>query len=82
MGWCSSVDCVSFGDETYGDVKTSRENVRGLIVRGRNVGTYLPCTQIHYISFVCGAHVEALTLWSSLIGPSQNPEIPIGRRSC
>jgi hypothetical protein len=27
----------SFRDEMYGDVKTSRYNVRGCIVRGRNV---------------------------------------------
>jgi hypothetical protein len=29
--------CDSFRDETYGDVKTSGNNVRGRIIRGQNV---------------------------------------------
>ncbi len=36
MGWWRSVGCDSFGDETYGDVKTSGDNVRGCILWGRN----------------------------------------------
>ncbi len=35
MGLWSSVG--SFGDETYGDVKTSGDNARGRIVQGRNL---------------------------------------------
>jgi hypothetical protein len=34
MGWWSSVGYFSFGEEAYGDVKTSGSNVRGRIVRG------------------------------------------------
>ncbi len=34
MGWWISVGYYSFGEETYGDVKTSGSNVRGRIVRG------------------------------------------------
>jgi hypothetical protein len=35
MGWWSSVGY--FGEQTYRDVKTSGNNVRGCIVQGRNV---------------------------------------------
>jgi hypothetical protein len=55
MGWWSSVDCDSFRDETYGDVKTSGTNVQGRNLRGHNVwGRLVPvpprtCPQLGYL---------------------------------
>jgi hypothetical protein len=37
MGWWSSLGCDSFGDKTYGDVKTSGDKAEGRIVRRQNV---------------------------------------------
>jgi hypothetical protein len=36
-GWWSSVGCDLFRDETYRDVKSRKNNVRGHAVRKRNV---------------------------------------------
>jgi hypothetical protein len=37
MGWWSSVGYDFFGDEAYRDLKTSRNNIRGRIMQGRDI---------------------------------------------
>jgi hypothetical protein len=58
MGWWSSVGCDSFRDETYGDVKTSGNNMRGRIVQGE---TYWDVTDRDVTSFNPGAAAWRLT---------------------